>query len=52
MKTQIREINLTKPERKVADRLRIILFKAEGFTHHRIVELRQVSICSFCLAGS
>ncbi len=57
MKPQIREIVLTKAERKelrkrirktkdrkTSDRLRIVLFKAEGFTHHQIAELLQVSI--------
>lgn len=57
MKPQIREIVLTKAERKelrkrirktkdrkTSDRLRIVLFKAEGFTHYQIAELLQVSI--------
>lgn len=57
MKSQIREITLTKAEhkelrnrirqtkdRKTADRLRVVLYKAEGFTHHQIVMLLQLSI--------
>ena len=57
MSKQIRQITLTKAERKelrqrirqtkdrkTSDRLRIILFKAEGFTHKEIVNLLQVSI--------
>ena len=57
MGKQIRQITLTKAERKelrqlirqtkdrkTSDRLRIILFKAEGFTHKEIANLLQVSI--------
>ena len=57
MSKQIRQITLTKAkrkelrrrirqtkERKTSDRLRIILFKAEGFTHKEIANLLQVSI--------
>ena len=57
MSKQIRQITLTKAERKklrqlirqtkdrkTSDRLRIILFKAEGFTHSEIANLLQVSI--------
>ena len=57
MSKQIRQITLTKAERKelrrrirqtkdrkTSDRLRIILFKAEGFTHQEIANLLQVSI--------
>jgi transposase len=57
MSKQIRQITLTKAERKklrqlirqtkdrkTSDRLRIILFKAEGFTHNEIANLLQVSV--------
>jgi transposase len=57
MSKQIRQITLTKAERrelrqlirqtkgrKASDRLRIILFKAEGFSHREIANLLQVSI--------
>lgn len=57
MQPQIREITLTKAERKelrkriwqmknrkAADRMRVILFKAEGFNHHQISELLQLHI--------
>jgi len=57
MKPQIREITLTKAERKelhkrirqtkdrkTADRLRVVLFKAEGFTHSQIAVLLQLHI--------
>ena len=57
MSKQIRQIILTKAERKelrrrirqtkdrkTSDRLRIILFKAEGYTHKEIAYLLQVSI--------
>ena len=57
MSKQIRQITLTKAERKelrrrirqtkdrkMSDRLRIILFKAEGHTHKEIAYLLQVSI--------
>ncbi len=54
---QIRQITLTKAarkelrrrirqtkDRKTADQLRIILFKAAGLTHNEITDLLQVSI--------
>jgi len=57
MRPQIREINLTKAERKrlrkrirqtkdrkIADRMRVVLLKGEGFTHHQIVNFLQLSI--------
>jgi len=57
MGQQIRQITLTKAERKrllrsirrakdrkTADRLRVIWFKAEGFTHQEIANLLQMSI--------
>jgi transposase len=57
MSKQIRQITLTKAERKylrqrirqtkdrkTADRLRVILFKAEGFKHREIATLLQMSI--------
>ena len=57
MSSQIRQIALTKSEhkelrrrirqakdRKTADRLRVILFKAEGYKHSEIAYLLQMSI--------
>jgi len=57
MSHQIRQVTLTKAElkslrqrirqtkeRKTADRLRVILFKAEGYTHSEIANLLQMSI--------
>jgi transposase len=57
MSHQIRQIDLTKAERKelcqrirqakdrkTADRLRVILFKAEGYSHREIAHLLQMSI--------
>ena len=57
MSRQIRQITLTKAQRKelrqrirqakerrTADRLRVILFKAEGYTHREIAYLLQMSV--------
>ena len=57
MSRQIRQTTVTKAERKelrqrirqakdrkTADRLRVILFKAEGYTHREIAYLLQMSI--------
>lgn len=57
MSSQIRQMVLTKSEyqelrrrirqakdRKTADRLRVILFKAEGYQHREIAYLLQMSI--------
>jgi transposase len=57
MSSQIRQIALTKSEykelrrrirqakdRRTADRLRVILFKAEGYKHSEIAYLLQMSI--------
>ena len=57
MSRQIRQMALTKSEhkelrrrirqatdRKTADRLRVILFKAEGYKHREIAYLLQMSI--------
>jgi transposase len=57
MSQHIRQITLTKAkrkelrqrirqakDRKTSDRLRVILFKAEGYTHREIAYLLQVSI--------
>ena len=57
MSEQIRQVTLTKAElkdlrrrirqtkeRRTADRLRVIWFKAEGYTHREIAYLLQMSI--------
>jgi transposase len=57
MSEQIRQVILTKAElkdlrrrirqskeRRTADRLRVIMFKAEGYTHREIAYLLQMSV--------